>query len=180
MISFGALAYKLALVDILLSCSKYQTFVHGLHMFWFGFLVLYNILIFPVHNDNTAFCAAFPWLCPAFCDLHSWAVDVAPLCRLPILSGREPGSLLGLRRKPHKKCEASLIFFLLIHPQYDRKLEEMHMSTFWFNCVLLLYSFTYVNSVILVFVFRLSSRVYSCFSWALKLFFSFFWESHEL
>lgn len=60
MISLGALAYKLALVDILLSCSKYQTFVHGLHMFGFGFLVLYNILIFPIHNDNTAFCAAFP------------------------------------------------------------------------------------------------------------------------
>lgn len=55
--------------------------------------------------------AAFAWLCPSFCSLHSWVVGIAPLCWLPVLSCRETGVIMGFRRKPHKKCKAWLNSF---------------------------------------------------------------------
>lgn len=92
---------------------KYQTSVLISHIFCFLYLVLCNILINPVLNNNTSSDAAFPWLCPLFCGLYSRVVDIPPLCGLPILSSRGPGSILGFKRKSHRKCKASSISFFI-------------------------------------------------------------------
>jgi len=58
--------------------------------------------------------AAFTWLRTTLCCLHSGIVVFKPLCWLPILPCRGPRSVMGFRRKPHRKCKTDFPIWWMI------------------------------------------------------------------